>query len=155
MKITPIVTTIVLFLFLSIGIITNNSTNASDDKDKPASGAGTENAVIIKVSAIDDAGHLKINVTPCETVVKKDTIVIWVNFIDGPEINIAFDDAKAVSAATKDLQSFYIDDEGIFSAKYMPFIATSSIRFIKDGEFGYTISSSDEKEVVSGKVIVK
>ena len=155
MKKITILTTVVMFLLISLGIITNNIANTVEDQKKEIPPLDTKKATIIKVSIKGDTDPAKLNITPNEVVVEKNTIVIWVNFIEGPEINITFSDAKATSAATTDLKSFYIDDDGVFSAKYMPFIATCSVRFLQSGEFSYSITSSDGKESVIGKVIVK
>ena len=144
-----------LLVLFSIGIITDNIATTLKDDGKTIPPFDSKKAKIVKISTIEDSEQLKINIMPSEIIVDKNTVIIWVNFIDGPEINIKFDDPKATSAATTDLKSFYIDDEGVFSAKYMPFIATCSMRFIESGEFSYSITSSDEKEAACGKVIVK
>ena len=115
-----------------------------------------EKAEMIKIGESENDLKADFSIMPSEIKVKKETIVIWVNFINGPEINIEFSNPDAVIAATKDAKGFYMDEaNGVFSAKYLPFIATASIRFIKSGEYVFSVKSQDGEKSATGKVIVK
>ena len=142
-KINPVMRT-VLFLLLGLGVLSvDHIAYAKED------------AIIIKIGTEGNDPKSGISLSPDEVTVKKETIVIWVNFIDGPELNVEFDDPKATIAATRDLKGFYVDDAGLLAAKYMPFVATASIRFIKNGTFGFSVTSQDGKTVATGKIIVE
>jgi hypothetical protein len=133
--------------------------NFLEDDQKPNAKPDTkanpqEDAVIIKIET-NEAAPKTVFLSPPNITIAKNTIVIWVNFIDGPELNIVFDDADAAMAASKDQKGFYLDTKGAFAAKYMPFIATSSVRFVQNGSFGYSIQSQDGTKVTAGIVNVK
>ncbi|MBU4053397.1 MAG: hypothetical protein KKA41_03445 [Proteobacteria bacterium] len=114
-----------------------------------------EDGRIIKIESPADNPESAMVISSPELEIDKQIIVIWLNMIKGKEINIIFDDPKTVIAATSDPMGFTTDDSGGFSARYMPHIATASLRFIKSGTYSYTVTSQiNEPKSSSGKIIV-
>lgn len=114
-----------------------------------------EDAKMIQVSAVEEGSSPRLIITPSELTVGKNSFVIWLNMIEGQEISVEFDDPGAVIPATTDHQVFSSDDKGYFAAKYMPFIATSSLRFVKAGTYKYTVKSFYGRASATGKVTVR
>ena len=116
-----------------------------------------EDGRIIRVerSHGDDDSPEGISILPPELTVEKNIIVIWLNLISEKEINIQFDNPEAMLSATKDHMGFTLNDTGQFAAKYMPHIATASLRFIAPGTYTYTVTSQNSEKSAKGKIIVR
>lgn len=114
-----------------------------------------EDTVLIQVSAVEGGDAPRLILTPPESTVGKNGFVIWLNAIDGQEINVEFADPDAVASSTADHQVFSADKEDNFSARYMPYLATASLRFIKTGTFTYSVKSFYGRAVAKGKLIVR
>jgi hypothetical protein len=115
-----------------------------------------EDGRIIRIESSADHPASGIVITPSELQVDKQIIVIWLDFIQEGEINITFNDPQAVVSATSNPMGFVLNDNGEFSARYMPHIATASLRFIKSGTYSYTVTSqSNPEKTFVGKIIVR
>ena len=118
-------------------------------------GLTAEEGRIIQISAIDEGGsQTGISATPTKLSIEKDIIVIWLNGIKGEEVNILFEDGEAVRSATANPMGFDLDKKGAYAAKYLPFISTTSLRFVKKGVYPYKVTSQHEKWVTQGTIIV-
>jgi len=113
-----------------------------------------EEGKIIKVENVGGSVSGNFAINPSELSIEKGMIVIWLNTIKDQEIHIIFEDAKRLQTGTTDPMGFVQDAKGSFSAKYMPFIATSSLRFVKSGTYRYFVKSQNGKISAAGKIIV-
>jgi hypothetical protein len=115
-----------------------------------------EDGRIVKIESPSNKSGPEIVISPSELEIDKKIIVIWLNLIENKEINITFNDPEAVVSATSDPMGFTPEDNGGFSARYMPHIATASLRFIKSGVFSYTVTyPTDHQKTSTGKIIVR
>jgi hypothetical protein len=114
----------------------------------------SEEGRIIKIEGTGGATCTGIGATPAELTIEKDVIVIWLNAIKGEEVNILFDDGKTIKNATDNPMGFDLDKKGIYAAKYLPFISTTSLRFIKKGTYHYRVISQNNKFTTQGTIIV-
>jgi hypothetical protein len=115
-----------------------------------------EDGRIIKIESPENNPEAGMVVSPSELEIDKQVIVIWLNLINGKEINIRFDKPEAVISATSDSMGFTREDDGGFSARYMPHIATASLRFTKSGTYSYTVTfTKSDPKTFTGKIIVR
>jgi hypothetical protein len=114
-----------------------------------------EDGRIIKIESPGDP-KAGIVISPPELEIEKQMIVIWLNLIHGKEINILFDEPETVISATSDPMGFTPEEGGGFSARYMPHIATASLRFTKSGTYSYTVTQTkSDPKTTTGKIIVR
>jgi len=116
--------------------------------------AMAEEGQIITILASGGDTTTGIEATPSELTIEPGIIVIWVNAIKGDEVNILFDDGKTTENATADPMGFDLDKNGAYAAKYLPFLATTSLRFIKQGTYQYKVISQNKKFVAQGTLTV-
>ena len=114
-----------------------------------------EEGRIIEIQAIGESeAHTGISASPDELTIEKNVIVIWLNAINGDEVNIQFEDGETTKNATANPMGFDLDKNGEYAAKYLPFVSTTSLRFIKSGVYPYNVTSQDNKFTTHGTVIV-
>ena len=113
-----------------------------------------EEGRIINILSSEENTNTGILIKPSELTIEPGIIVIWVNAIKGDEVNILFNDGKTTEDATDDPMGFDLDKKGEYAAKYMPFAATTSLRFIKKGNYPFKIVSQNTKLMTRGTIIV-
>jgi hypothetical protein len=116
--------------------------------------AAAEEGSIIKIEAGGDKTPQAIAIRPQTLTVEKDTIVIWLNAVRDDELNILFDDGEQTKAATGNPSGFDLTKNGVYAAKYLPFIATASLRFVKPGTYSYRVISQKNKFETLGTITV-
>lgn len=115
-----------------------------------------ENASIIQIGKA--AGETKdLTLSPPELFVQKGTVVIWMNGIQGEEIQVVFKDGKACKdvSFSPEYKGFSLDSKSCFVTSFIPYAATSSLQFTEKGTFDYTVSNATGRISGKGKVTVQ
>lgn len=89
--------------------------------------------------------------------IKKNDVVIWMNGIEGEEIQVVFKDGKRamdVSFSPK-FQGFCLDSKSCFVTSFIPYASTSSLQFTETGTYTYSVSNRNGKLSTQGKIIVR
>jgi hypothetical protein len=89
--------------------------------------------------------------------VSKNAVVIWLNSVQGEEIQVSFKDGKVAMdvSFSPAFKSFCLDSSSCFVTSFIPYAATSSLQFTKPGTFDYSVSNRTGKYSVKGKIIVR
>lgn len=117
--------------------------------------AQAEEGKIIKIKVIKDESYTALKLDPAELTVEKDVIVIWLNSIVGQEVNILFQNNNLPQTAVTDAMGFSMEKDNVYAAKYLPFIATASLRFIKEGTYAYTVELKNSGCAATGTILVR
>jgi hypothetical protein len=113
-----------------------------------------EEGKIIKIDAVKNDTSATLTIDPAELAIEKDVIVIWLNSIVDQEVNVLFQHKELPAAAVTDSMGFGPDKNGAYAAKYLPFIATASLRFIETGTYSYTVEMKNGTCAARGTIIV-
>lgn len=115
-----------------------------------------ENASLIQIGkAAGDSKDLLLS--PPELSVQKGTVVIWMNGIQGEEMQVVFKDGKACKdvSFSPEYKGFSLDSKSCYVTSFIPYAATSSLQFTEQGTFEYVVSNATGKISGKGKVTVK
>ena len=113
-----------------------------------------ENASIIQIfKAQENSTDLKMS--PPDLYVKKNTVVIWMNGIQGEEIQVVFKEGKACKdvSFSPEYRGFSLDSKSCYVTSFIPYAATSSLQFTESGTFEYEVSNATGK--IKGKITVR
>lgn len=115
-----------------------------------------ENASIIQIFR-DQVDNTKLMLSPPDLFVKKNTVVIWMNGIQGEEIQVVFKDGKACKdvSFSPEYRGFSLDSKSCYVTSFIPYAATSSLQFTDSGTFEYEVSNITGKITGKGKVNVR
>jgi len=97
---------------------------------------------------------------PSVSKIKKNTLVVWMNGVEGKELQVVFEDGKTCKDVTadpkliRDVPSFFLDARGCYSTTYLPYSATTVLQFIHSGKYDYLVQTEDGKMSVKGKIEV-
>ena len=112
-------------------------------------------ASVIKVynSTKDPA---KMVLDPPDLFVTNGTVVIWMNGFEGAELEVSFEEGKACQDVTvSPVQWGFKMSKTCYVMSYIPYAATSSLKFTQAGTFKYTVKTMDGKATASGQIIVR
>ena len=110
--------------------------------------------VVLIYKAAGDNSELRLN--PPDLYVKKNTVVIWMNSVMGEEIQVVFRDGKACKDISFSPEAaFNLDSKSCYVTSFLPYAATSSLKFMETGEFDYMVQNLSEKISGKGKIIVR
>ncbi len=112
-------------------------------------------ASVVKVyNTSKDTGKMVLD--PPDLFVTKGTVVIWMNGFEGSELEVSFDEGKACQDVTvSPAQWGFKMSKTCYVMSYIPYAATSSLKFTQVGTFNYTVSTMDGKAKSKGKIIVR
>ena len=85
------------------------------------------------------ATHQSIRLEPETILVSKGDCVIWFNRAAAQEVKVVFEDGKKCSSVSEAATGFSLDHENCFVTTWLPFGATSSLRFVQAGRYDYVI----------------
>ena len=98
----------------------------------------------------------KMVLDPPELYITSGTVVIWMNGFEGTELEVSFADGKACQDVTvSPAQWGFKMSKTCFVMSYIPYAATSSLKFTQAGTFKYTVTTMDGKTKTTGKIIVR
>jgi hypothetical protein len=113
-------------------------------------------ATIIKIFKAEGSKG-EIALAPPDLYITKNTVVIWMNGIEGKEVKVVFEDGKAckdVSFSPSE-KGFGLDATTCYVTSFIPYASTSSLKFTDVGTFDYQVLIQDAKTGVKGKIIVR
>lgn len=114
-------------------------------------------ASVVKVyNSSKDAGKMVLD--PPDLFVSTGTVVIWMNGFEGSELEVSFDEGKACQDVTvSPAQSKWglKKSNTCYVMSYIPYAATSSLKFTQAGTFKYTVTTMDGKAKVKGQIVVR
>lgn len=119
-------------------------------------GLFAEDAAIVQIfKAGGDKNEL--TMSPPELFVKKNTVVIWMNGIQGEEIQVVFKDGKSCKdvSFSPEYKGFSLDSKSCYVTSFIPYAATSSLQFTENGTFEYTVANATNRITGKGKVTVR
>jgi hypothetical protein len=71
-------------------------------------------------------------------------------------MKVVFEDGKKCSSVSEAPVGFSLDHENCYITSFMPFGGTSSLRFMQEGSYGYTIEGPDlPRGKVKGTILVR
>lgn len=112
-------------------------------------------ASVVKVyGSSKDTGKMVLD--PPDLFITSGTVVIWMNGFEGSELEVSFDEGKACQDVTvSPAQWGFKMSKTCYVMSYIPYAATSSLKFTQAGEFKYTVKTMDGKTKAKGKIIVR
>lgn len=121
-----------------------------------AGGLMAEDASIIQIFK-SQGDNTELMLSPPDLYVKKNTVVIWMNGIQGEEIQVVFRDGKACKdvSFSPEYKGFSLNSKSCYVTSFIPFAATSSLQFTETGTFDYAVSNPTGRITGKGKVIVR
>lgn len=120
----------------------------------PMTVSAEDAAVVLVYKVAGDNTELRLN--PPDLYVKKNTVVIWMNSVMGEEVQVVFRDGKACQDISFSPEAaFNLDAKSCFVTSFLPYAATSSLKFMETGEFDYVVQNLSEKITGKGKIIVR
>ncbi len=140
-----VVSATLILVFIALFIMNPKPINAAEK--------GKNQCFIVSIRGTDQ----EMSISPKHIKVPKGSCVVWVNWIEGPDISISFKDGKTCEEMTKSPLGFRLTPEtGCYLTDYLPQGGTSSLRFMIAGDYTYEISMEGKKEpLASGKITVK
>ena len=97
-------------------------------------------------------GQVPFGLEPDIIRIKNGTCVVWANLSREQEVQVIFEEGKVCKDVTTAPMGFQLDAKNCYVTNYIPFGATSSLLFEKEGVFKYVLTAGKTK--VQGKVIV-
>jgi plastocyanin len=112
-------------------------------------------ASVVKVySTSKEEGKMVLD--PPDLYVTNGTVVIWMNGFEGTELEVNFSEGKACQDVTMSPSQWgFKMNKTCYVMSYIPYAATSSLKFTQAGTFKYTVSTMDGKSKTSGQIIVR
>ena len=86
--------------------------------------------------------------------IEKGTTVVWFNDAKA-ELKVTFEDGKKCDDVTEAASAFSLDAKNCYVTTWLPFGATSSLRFTEAGTFEYIVDFAGMKKPKRARIIVK
>ncbi len=141
-------TGVVIFVMSIISFVLTKPITASAEEDK---------CFIVSMQGnltAKETGR-SITLNPLYLNVAKGSCVVFVNWIRGGDVAVEFDDAKTCQDVTESPIGFRVE-QSCYVTSYLSTGATSSLRFMKAGEYAYKIKAEDgPAPVAAGKIKVE
>ena len=78
-------------------------------------------------------------VKPREMKIAPGTCVVWVNWAEGPQISVVFQEGKVCHDVTRAPTGFSLNNQRCYVSSFLPQGGTSSLKFTKEGTFNYEV----------------
>ena len=101
----------------------------------------------------EPGGQIPFGLEPDITNIRSGSCLVWVNLAREKEVKVIFEDGKVCKDVTTAPVGFQMDAKNCYVTNYIPFGATSSLLFEKEGTYEYVATAGKIK--VKGKVIVR
>ena len=100
----------------------------------------------------ETGGQIPFGLEPDIIRIKAGTCVVWANLAREQEVKVIFEEGKVCKDVTTAPVGFQLDAMNCYVTNYIPFGATSSLLFEKEGVFKYVLTAGKTK--VQGRIIV-
>ena len=101
----------------------------------------------------EPGGQITFGLEPPIVNIRSGACLVWVNLARDQEIKVIFEEGKVCKDVTTAPVGFQRDAKNCYVTNYIPFGATSSLLFEKEGTYDYIALAG--KTRVKGKVIVR
>jgi hypothetical protein len=116
-------------------------------------------AEIVKIWATEEGDKKGMHADPATLKIKKNTIVVWMNGVQGKEVQVVFEDGKTCRDVTANpnlkTPGFFMDSRNCYVTSFLPYASTSTLQFPEAGGFDYSVMTSDGTMSSKGKIIVE
>ena len=100
--------------------------------------------------------HPSLAIEPQTSFISKGDCVVWFNRVFTDEIMVTFKEGKKCLDVTKAPMGFTLDAETCFVTSWIPFVGTTSLRFMEKGTYEYTVKAKDWKGITAtGRIVVE
>jgi hypothetical protein len=100
--------------------------------------------------------HPSLAIEPETSFISKGDCVVWFNRVFTDETQVVFDDGKKCLDVTKSPMGFTLDAQSCYVTTWLPFAATSSLRFMEKGTYSYVVKAKNWKGIqAKGQIIVE
>jgi hypothetical protein len=97
---------------------------------------------IVRISGGAGVQVTDINIEPQSLMIPKGTCVVWFNRAKAQEVKVVFEEGKTCQNLTDAPVGFKIDAaKDCYVTDYISFGGTSSLRFVEEGTFKYTVET--------------
>jgi hypothetical protein len=89
-----------------------------------------------------------LRIEPDFLVISKGGCVIWSNWVRGvgEDVKVIFEEGKTCRDMTEAPSGFKLDESSCYVTSWLPFGATSSLKFKEEGTFAYTVETQTGKK---------
>ena len=101
----------------------------------------------------EPGGQIPFGLEPPITNIRSGSCLVWVNLAREQEVKVIFEDGKVCKDVTTAPVGFQLDPKNCYVTNYIPFGATSSLLFEKEGIYEYVTTAGKTK--IKGRGIVR
>ena len=91
---------------------------------------------------------------PVDLKVEKNTVVIWLNSVQGEDIQVIFMEGKTCRDVSGNQKEFSLNSKNCYVTTFMSFGKTSSLQFIESGAYKYYVATETGNIKATGSIIV-
>ena len=140
-------TCLVLSIFMTAFISSETTTNSQESQE----------CHIVRIVQGEGQRADSIALEPSHLKIQKGDCVVWINWSRFPDAVLKFQDAQKCLEATSAPTGFKSEFlEGCYVTSMIRTGATSSLRFIKPGTYGYLVEATPIKKIqMKGEIVVQ
>ena len=100
--------------------------------------------------------HPSIMIEPETIFLSKGDCAVWFNRFTAEDVKVTFEDGKKCSDVTKAPLGFSLNAKSCYVTSWMPFVGTSSLRFMEKGTYEYSVEAKNIGGVkAKGRIVVE
>jgi hypothetical protein len=100
--------------------------------------------------------HPSIMIEPETIFLSKGDCVVWFNRFTAEDVKVTFEEGKKCLDVTNAPIGFSLNAQSCYVTSWMPFVGTSSLRFIEKGTYDYTVEAKNIGGVkAKGRIVVE
>jgi hypothetical protein len=100
--------------------------------------------------------HPSIMIEPDTVFLSKGDCVVWFNRFTAEDVKVTFEEGKRCVDVTKAPMGFSLNAQSCYVTSWMPFVGTSSLRFMEKGTYKYTVEAKNIGGVkAEGRIVVE
>ena len=112
-------------------------------------------AELIKIQPVGKDKIVGFSLDPVDLKVEKNTVVIWLNSVQGKDIQVIFMDGKTCKDVSANQKEFSLNSENCYVTTFMRYGKTSSLQFVESGTYKYYVATERGDIKATGSIIVK
>ena len=100
--------------------------------------------------------HPSIMIEPETTFLSKGDCVVWFNRFTAEDVKVTFEEGKKCLDVTTAPMGFSLNAQTCYVTSWMPFVGTSSLRFMEKGTYEYSVEAKNIGGVkAKGRIVVE
>jgi len=100
--------------------------------------------------------HPSIMIEPETTFLSKGDCVVWFNRFTAEDVKVTFEEGKKCLDVTNAPMGFSLNAQTCYVTSWMPFVGTSSLRFMEKGTYEYSVEAKNIGGVkAKGRIVVE